>query len=213
MAFRSNLLLLKYQSEIVEQDLTKQSFGRVTVLNWIAMYWTFTGSKNEDMWIVVEAETRGWVAMGFTNSDMDLEGSEVVKGYILKSDESPALDKVEIGSYRLGKEGWADLIDNSKKNPIYNTSLCQTSDGRTIMKFRRKTVAGKHPIEAWVGSYAYMVSAVGEMDKSPTVIEHAEFSVSPWQSKIGPEEPEGWSFRWVFTYVLLYFHIITWLLH
>ena len=183
------------------------------MINWLAMYWSFEGKSNEKMHVVVEAETRGWVGLGFGDSDLALEGAEVVVGWIAKSDlGGSSHDATHLGSYRLSssKGGWKSPVDYSKVVKLEGTSVCQTREGRTVLRFTRKTNAGKFPIEPWVGSFAFLTVAVGDVDEFSEPVDHAEFSITPWQSKIGPEEPEGWSFRWIFTYSLLVFHIFTW---
>jgi hypothetical protein len=164
------------------------------------------------MHVVVEGETRGWVGFGFTDSGQKQAGAEVVIGWIRKSDVSSQADISSIKSYRLSASGWSSPTDNSKAIPIQDASVCQTREGRTIIKFTRKCKAGKHPVEPWIGSYGYSVVAVGDEDGLGSVLDHAEFSMPVWQSKTGPDEPEGWSFRWIMSYTLLVFHIVSWIL-
>lgn len=183
------------------------------MINWLAVYWAFDGDANQQMQVVVEAETRGWVGMGFTDSSMTLPDSEVVIGWINKSDISATLDVANIRSYRLTGSSWSSVVDNSKKVPIEKTSMCQTRDGRTILRFSRKTGSGRHPVLPWAGNYNYAVVAVGDEDKIGDSLDTAIFAMAAWQGSIGPDEPEGWSFRWIMTYVLLVFQVMTWLFH
>lgn len=161
---------------------------------------------------MIEAETRGWVGVAFAGSSLDAKYTpDAVIGWIRKSDAGSAQDSYHVGSYRLQGDDWSSPIDNSRQVPLEKTSVCQTREGRTIVRFTRPTRAGKYPISPKSGEYQSMLAAVGGGDSISKPMEATYFSWDATQAKIDFEE-DDYFWETLYSNVLIIFHVFTWIL-
>lgn len=177
------------------------------------MYWAFEGKNLEKMHMVIEAETRGWVGVAFGGaSSNEASPPEAVFGWIQKSDSGAAHDISHVGSHLL-TSGWEGVMspgnENSKKIPLESASVCQTRDGRTILRFTRKSHAGYHPIRTTSGSYQIAHMAIGRFDTPSSPLEATRLSWSPLQSRVDVEtESDFWTK--IYHALLIIFHVFSW---
>lgn len=183
------------------------------MVNWYAMYWAFEGKNLEKMHMVIEAETRGWVGVAFGGSaSTDSAPAEAVFGWIQKGDSGPSHDVSHIGSHLLSSD-WEGIMnaanDNTKKVPLESASVCQTRDGRTILRFTRKSHAGNHPIRTTSGAYQIIHMAVGREDGPSSPLEVTRLSWSPMQSRVDTDTESDYWTR-VYQAILIIFHVFSW---
>lgn len=175
------------------------------------MYWSFD-AKKEKIHVVIEAETRGWVGVAFGGSSLDTTPAEAVIGWIQKSDAGASHDVSHIGSHTLAS-GWDGIMnpanENSKKVPLESASVCQTRDGRTVLRFTRKTKTGKYPIKTQSGSYQLAYMAVGRDDNISQPLESTRMLWAAVQSRTETEvEDDSWNR--IYQLVLILFHVFSW---
>ena len=176
------------------------------------MYWVFEGKNSEKMHMVVEAETRGWVGIAFGGTSTTSGPADAVVGWIRKSEKGAAHDVSHIGSYTLAA-GWDDISnpanDNSKKVALESASVCQTRDGRTVLRFTRKVNAGRFPLRTTANGYQMAFMAVGKHDGFSPALDSTYLSWSVMQGR--PDaEPESDFWSDLYKTLLIIFYVFSW---
>lgn len=124
-------------------------------------------------------------------------GSETLVGWADRSGEQSKLHM-----YNLTRDILFEKA-NEKSFQYWDEEVCQSREGRTIIKFRRKVEDGLFSMSkpTYKDDSVYFVLAIGEEDKLSPHLESTMLSVT--MNPGGNTRPEGVTGRWVYHYIAL----------
>lgn len=154
--------------------------------------------ENGTIWFQVEAETRGWLAIGFSSRKDDVTGSESLVGWANRDGSVSS-----IGMYNITKQDLLFKQPSTTAFKYWDEEVCQSREGRTIIKFKRAMKDGEFPLEMpiYKDNALFLLLAIGEEDKLSPYIEKSLLNVAINPS--GNERPEGYTGRWIFHYIMV----------
>lgn len=157
----------------------------------------------EILWVQCEAETRGWLSVGFTTDSSTITGAEGILGWADRIKKTHNISRILFHNDRL-------LFNETEQGFQYwDEEVCQSREGRTILKFKRFFKDGKHPLKPYNDFKPYLILTIGDNNKwrSP-IIQQTSISTTLWPG--GPRSPEGFTARWIFHYIMVSLYILGW---
>lgn len=155
------------------------------------------------MWLQCEAETLGWLSIGFTTDPSTVNGAEALLAWVDRITETSNITRILLHDDRL-------LFNVTEQGFKYwDEEVCLSSEGRIILKFKRYLNDGKHPLKPYNDFKPYFIITIGDnSNQRSSIIQQSSLSTYIWPD--GPLSPEGFTGRWIFHYIMVSLYILGW---